>query len=336
VRVPPGQPKAIVHFLGGAFVGAAPQLTYRQLLEQLVEAGFVVVATPYQLRFDYLEVCDDVLDSLEPILAELQQQYGRLPLYGVGHSCGALLHVLLSSLFTSMPREANVLISFNNKQASDAIPFFGELVTPVASSLLQLEREPLFSPALDLITAGRQRLRQLTDEMEAAVAVAQTRPARETDGLNATAWEALLPTVQDIAGLPLQLLPLLDQIAPILREIDGGAVEFEPSPAEMRTAASQLYRTPCTLVLQFDDDSIDESDDLVSVLEGCSGVQLLQLKGTHITPLTPAMLELPASVIPEAPPEFLIGETALREFSDAMEAIVRFLLSRSTRLDPPL
>lgn len=34
--------QAMVHFIGGAFVGAAPQLTYRLFLETLAARGFVV------------------------------------------------------------------------------------------------------------------------------------------------------------------------------------------------------------------------------------------------------------------------------------------------------
>ncbi len=36
------QPKALVHFVGGAFVGAAPQLAYRPLLEALAARGALV------------------------------------------------------------------------------------------------------------------------------------------------------------------------------------------------------------------------------------------------------------------------------------------------------
>lgn len=57
LRPPDDQaPKALVHFLGGAFVGAAPHLTYNYLLSGLAEMGFLVVATPYPLGFDYLDV----------------------------------------------------------------------------------------------------------------------------------------------------------------------------------------------------------------------------------------------------------------------------------------
>ncbi|MDY7022609.1 MAG: DUF1350 family protein, partial [Cyanobacteriota bacterium] len=46
VLIPP-RPKAIVHFLGGAFVAAAPQVTYRWLLEAIAQQGYVVIATPF-------------------------------------------------------------------------------------------------------------------------------------------------------------------------------------------------------------------------------------------------------------------------------------------------
>ena len=177
-RPPRGVPvRAVVHFLGGAFVGAAPQVTYRYLLEGLARQGFLVVATPYDLGFDYLEVCDAVLDKFDRAAVKLAVEIGAVPVVrrgrcapmeplkapqglalgaalqapvlspaphprpsrtrrltlapaaclfplsfasalevGMGHSCGALLQVLISSLFPDAPRAANALLSFNNKQ----------------------------------------------------------------------------------------------------------------------------------------------------------------------------------------------------------------------------
>jgi hypothetical protein len=46
----------VIHFIGGAFVGAAPHLTYRYLLESLCDAGYIVVATPYKLGTPQLDV----------------------------------------------------------------------------------------------------------------------------------------------------------------------------------------------------------------------------------------------------------------------------------------
>lgn len=33
------EPKSVVHFLGGAFVGAAPHISYRYMLEEISENG---------------------------------------------------------------------------------------------------------------------------------------------------------------------------------------------------------------------------------------------------------------------------------------------------------
>lgn len=47
---------AVVHFLGGAFVGAAPQLTYRLLLESLAARG-VMVSMPFVIVRYQLMLC---------------------------------------------------------------------------------------------------------------------------------------------------------------------------------------------------------------------------------------------------------------------------------------
>lgn len=41
------RPRGLVHFLGGAFVGATPHLVYPLLIEELAAAGYTTVATPY-------------------------------------------------------------------------------------------------------------------------------------------------------------------------------------------------------------------------------------------------------------------------------------------------
>lgn len=122
-----GTPRALVHFLGGALVGAVPHVSYRYMLERLADKGFLVVATPYSLSFDHLETCDAVIQRFETIAPMLAQQYGAVPVVGVGHSCGALLHLLITSLFPDTPRAANALVSFNNKPIKDAVPFFEEV-----------------------------------------------------------------------------------------------------------------------------------------------------------------------------------------------------------------
>ena len=49
------QPKGIVHFVGGAFAGAAPQFAYQFLIKWLADAGFTIISTPYAVTFRHLD-----------------------------------------------------------------------------------------------------------------------------------------------------------------------------------------------------------------------------------------------------------------------------------------
>ena len=127
---------AVIHFLGGAFVGAAPHLTYRYFLEYLCEKGYLIVATPYRLGFDYIDICDDILTKFDDVGVKLADMYGPLPVIGLGHSCGALLQTLITSLFPDTPRAVNVLLSFNNRPPNIAIPLFEELIIPISEDIM--------------------------------------------------------------------------------------------------------------------------------------------------------------------------------------------------------
>jgi hypothetical protein len=48
-----GVPSAVVHFTGGVFVGAAPQLTYRLFLERLAERYDFCLSLELQGRVHY-------------------------------------------------------------------------------------------------------------------------------------------------------------------------------------------------------------------------------------------------------------------------------------------
>ena len=308
VRPPPSTPpRAIVHFLGGAFVGAAPQLAYARLLSELAADGLVVVATPYQLSFDYLALCERVLADFEPAHAALTEEYGALPLVGVGHSCGALLHVLICSLFAggggvaSVPRAANALVSFNNKRAADAIPFFATLVAPVASGVAA-------SPLPAAVASARGRLDALADEPAAAA---------DADGAAATATAA--PAASALAAAR-QLFPLVEQLPELLREIDDGRADFEPTPDETRRAAGALYAARRTLAVRFDDDALDESLVLPTTLERAD-LQLNTLRGTHLTPLTPAAADPLGLGLPPPP----LPAAADAEFSALRRLLLRFV-----------
>jgi Protein of unknown function (DUF1350) len=126
----PRQPRAVIHFLGGAFVAAAPHLTYRLLLEDLGKQGYATIATPFINTFDHRAIASDVYNRFEDTFELLQDRCylptNTLPVYGIGHSMGCKLHLLIGSLY-DVKRAGNILISFNNFSARDAVPLMGQM-----------------------------------------------------------------------------------------------------------------------------------------------------------------------------------------------------------------
>ena len=126
VYIPSKKITGIIHFLGGAFVATAPQISYRTFLEKIGREGYAIIATPFLNTFDHFTIAREVLNRFETILERLHRNnsLGRsyLPIYGIGHSMGCKIHLIIGSLF-EVKRSGNILISFNNYPAKKAIPF---------------------------------------------------------------------------------------------------------------------------------------------------------------------------------------------------------------------
>jgi hypothetical protein len=156
VLVPP-RPIAIIHFLGGAFVATAPQVTYRALLEALAAQGYAIVATPFVNTLDHTTIAQRVMRmsnlALDYLTRDVLRQYS-LPIYGVGHSMGCKLHLLIGSLFPQ-ERAGNILISFNNYPARRSIPLveqftqFSKFTSDLASQF-NSPLPPQFAAAFDV------------------------------------------------------------------------------------------------------------------------------------------------------------------------------------------
>ena len=125
----PERPRAIIHFLGGAFIAAAPHLTYRWLLENLYAEGYCVVATSFVNTFDHGAIATDVRTTFEQAMIYLSRRFdtAALPVYGTGHSMGCKVHLLLGSLY-GVQRSGNMLISFNNYPARKSIPLLEQVI----------------------------------------------------------------------------------------------------------------------------------------------------------------------------------------------------------------
>ena len=313
-------PLGVIHFLGGAFVGAAPHITYRYLLERLSEANYLVVATPFRLDMDYIRSCDAILTRFDSIGSKLAQEYGPLPVVGLGHSCGALLQTLITCLFPSAPRAANILISFNNRPASRAIPLFQELIIPVAEQIYSNDERSV---------SFRESLLNFRSSVDAV--------------FDSYSNSAVAPSFVGKEVLPFvrQGLEIIDQLPFLLKIISDGKQEFEPTPKDTKEVCRRMYRARRTLLIKFSDDSLDESEDIEKVLREANTIMRMKrpmvemevmlrlMTGTHITPLTQNILLDPPPNVPV--PEVLLNnpirQTLRTNFLRTVDEVVGEILS---------
>ncbi|KAL5708675.1 hypothetical protein ACHQM5_019441 [Ranunculus cassubicifolius] len=256
-------PTSVVHFIGGIFVGAAPQLTYRLFLERLSEKGVLVIATPYASGFDQFRIADEAQFKYDRCLRSLQE-VSDLPSFGIGHSLGSVIHLLIGSRY-AIRRNGNILMSFNNKEASVAIPLFSPVIVPVAQSFGPVISQLISSPT---IRYGAEMARKQ--------------------------FENLSPPILK------QILPLVEQLPPLYLDLANGREDFIPRPEEIRRLIKAYYGVSRNLLVKFTDDTIDETPILAQMLSSESAlstsldISIRSLPGDHGSPLQ--------QIIPDVPP----------------------------------
>ncbi|MDJ0727013.1 MAG: DUF1350 family protein [Prochloraceae cyanobacterium] len=225
ILIPQQEPIGIVHFLGGAFVGTLPNLSYRWLLEQLGKEGYVIIATPFLNTFDHTTIARDVLNRFETILERLQSNRtiarAYLPIYGIGHSMGCKLHLLIGSLF-NVDRAGNILVSFNNYPASRAIPFGEQLKI---DRTLNLEFKPTPRETNELILKSYQTRRNLlirfdNDDIDQTAGLNPILQQRfpEMISILTLPGNHLTPLSQDLNWQPGEIFTPLDAIGQWLKQ----------------------------------------------------------------------------------------------------------------------
>ena len=94
-RLSPAQPIGQVDFIGGSYLAATPQVSYRRLLEDLGKAGLAVNAWAYVPGFDHQSQAREAWAAFRTARRELEQRHGSLPTpLRLGHSLGCKLHLL--------------------------------------------------------------------------------------------------------------------------------------------------------------------------------------------------------------------------------------------------
>jgi Protein of unknown function (DUF1350) len=102
-------PKGVIQFIGGAFFGTFPTVSYRYFLQTLFTAGYTIVALPFRFSFRHWEIAIDLLkeqkilgDELAKIADKLEYESDfyqkKTNYYWLGHSLGCKYIALLEFL----------------------------------------------------------------------------------------------------------------------------------------------------------------------------------------------------------------------------------------------
>ncbi|KAA3477344.1 Eukaryotic initiation factor 4F subunit p150 isoform 1 [Gossypium australe] len=304
--IPPSgnkKPRAIIKFLGGAFLGAVPEVTYSYLIELLAKEGFLIISVPYNVTFDHEQATKQVYERFNACLDNIlafgypdanltPADLVNLPLFSVGHSNGALLQVLTGSYFSEKIPKANAIISYNNKSATEAVPYFEQLGPLVRQMMPMVETSPMYSMAR---SASDDAWKMFIDTAGAMI------PERDQEALvSFTNFVDQLPSVFGQVYSPGQvdfLLSLCNLVS--FRSHKGYQSSSQHLLRTVNVARTNTmsnihyWYTFCAFYLvKFNFDTIDETDLLEETLkprvESIVGtLEKVQLSGNHITPCVP-------------------------------------------------
>lgn len=259
VQLPQSTPWAVVHFVGGAGFGSAPQFVYDELLTTIVQrCGVAVIATPYDVAFNHRQLAAATQDAFERAREECQTLYGlstSAPTYRLGHSLGAKL-LLLSTL-----RAERARIGAVSSSKEEAAERGARAAIPTAA------------PPLDSLGLIAYNNFGLSDS--AALAASFISAAQGGDRGAATARAVL------------NAFGFVQQMA----SVTGTAVDVTPTPTELDAEVATWFGaaspTPPLTLLRFEFDDLDSSDRLLDALppEVAQGVRVTRLPGGHLAPV---------------------------------------------------
>ena len=171
----PSRPQALVEFIGGSYLAATPQVSYRRLLEDLAQLNLAVHAWAYVPGFDHQSQARQAWTELREARRRLVERSGSLPpSLRLGHSLGCKL--LLLAPDGGRSSKSLVALSFNNFAADRSIPLLGDLAprlgvetefSPSPRETLRLISRHYLQPRNLVVRFGRDDLDQSDELIEA-------------------------------------------------------------------------------------------------------------------------------------------------------------------------
>ena len=135
----PSNPKSVIEFIGGSYLAAKPDITYKRFIENLLKNNYAVHSYRYLPQFDHQELSINAWKDFRSCKNILFKRLNKnISTIRVGHSLGCKLHLI--SPDGGRNCEKFISISFNNFGANKSIPFLKNI-----SKSLEFESE--FSPS---------------------------------------------------------------------------------------------------------------------------------------------------------------------------------------------
>ena len=173
----PPAARGLIQFIGGSYLAATPQLSYRRLLEAVARHGLAIQAWSYVPGFDHQAQANEAWKLFRSARPE------ALPALRLGHSLGCKLHLLAPD--NGRGCSGLAALSFNNFSAERSVPLLAELGPRLG---IQSEFSPSPSETLRLVGANYRQPRNLLvrfnrdgiDQSPRLQAVLQARPGDQT------------------------------------------------------------------------------------------------------------------------------------------------------------
>ena len=210
----PPAARGLIQFIGGSYLAATPQLSYRRLLESLARRGLAIQAWSYVPGFDHQAQANEAWKLFR------SARLDELPVLRLGHSLGCKLHLLAPD--NGRGCSALAALSFNNFSAERSVPLLAELGPRLGISS---EFSPSPSETLRLVGANYRQPRNLLvrfnrdaiDQSQRLLAVLQERAGDQSQLLELSG-DHLTPAS---AGLRQNLLGSWADDPARQRQIDG-------------------------------------------------------------------------------------------------------------------
>jgi hypothetical protein len=121
----PGPPAGTVEFVGGSYLAATPQISYRRLLESLARRGWRVRAWSYVPGFDHQAQANEAWRCFRAARSPEDEERGGSRPIRLGHSLGCKMHLLAPD--AGRGGRGLVALSFNNFSAERSVPLLAEM-----------------------------------------------------------------------------------------------------------------------------------------------------------------------------------------------------------------